>query len=97
MDQLQGTLADGDIRIFETLHDGCPVTLYGSRVDLHHLAQCVEGHVPYVVVSVQQESEIRRRRTSGGTSRIVPMRLSIVVRWGPPAIVRRPALRQGLQ
>lgn len=55
MYELQRSLSDRNIRIFQAVHDDGSVTLHRCRVELDHLAQRVERHVAYVVVAVGQE------------------------------------------
>lgn len=55
MDQLKGSLSDGNIGILETVNDGRSVSLNRRRVDLHHLSKGIERHVPDIVVTVRKE------------------------------------------
>ena len=60
MDELQGPLPNGNVRVLEAVYDGGAVSLHGGGVELHHLSERVEGHVPDVVVSVREKPVGRR-------------------------------------
>lgn len=55
MNELKRSLSDRNVRIFEAFHDRRSVTLDGGRIELHHLSQGVECHIPDVIVLVAQE------------------------------------------
>lgn len=65
MDELKGTLSDGNIRIFQAIDDGRSMTLHGRRINLHNLPQRVQGHVSDVIISVQKESKMRPQHQGG--------------------------------
>lgn len=55
MDQLKGSLSNGNIGILEAVNDGGSVSLNWRRVNLYHLSQGIERHVTDIVVPVRKE------------------------------------------
>jgi hypothetical protein len=49
-------LFNGNIRVFQTFHNGGPMPLHGLEVDANRLQQGIQCHITNILVRVEQET-----------------------------------------